>query len=54
MSGSSVFWITMGTGTGAVMGMIYDNLPAGLCFGGAMGIICNLLSWLSMRHSNNK
>lgn len=54
MKSSFAFWITTGTGTGAVIGMTYDNLQAGLCFGMATGIIISLISWLNLRHSNHE
>jgi len=49
-----VFWIVVSMGTGAAAGMSYDNLPAGLSFGLATGIIVNLIMRLNVHHDNNK
>ena len=48
------FWLAVGIGTGAAAGMYYDNLPAGLCFGAAAGIIATIITWLNNYQRDNK
>ena len=42
------FWMAVGTGLGATAGMYYDNLPAGLCFGAAGGLVATIITWLNI------
>lgn len=54
MKNRFAFWMIVGIGTGAAAGMTYDNLPAGLSFGTASGIIANLITLFNIFQRDNK
>ena len=54
MKSDFAFWVVVGIGVGASVGMYNDNLPAGLSFGAAAGIIMNLLSGLNLYQRHKK
>ena len=46
--------MAVGTGLGTTAGMYYNNLPAGLCFGAAAGLIATIITWLNIYQLDNK
>jgi hypothetical protein len=45
------FRIMIGIGVGSAMGVVFNNIPAGVSLGASFGLLANLFTWLEDRKS---